>query len=143
MEILILNGPNLNLLGTRETDIYGSGTLESLKQDLRRSYPGFAFRFAQSNLEGELVNHLHDAATDALDGVVFNPAGFSHTSVALRDAVAAIDLPVIEVHISNIYAREEFRHASLTGGAAIGVISGLGFEGYSLAVRYLIDSART
>jgi 3-dehydroquinate dehydratase-2 len=142
MEILILNGPNLNLLGTRETDIYGSGTLDSLKKDLKRAYPGLAFRFAQSNLEGELMNHLHEAATDGLDGVVFNPAGFSHTSVALRDAMAAIDVPVIEVHISNIYAREEFRHASLTGGAAVGVISGLGFQGYALAVRYLIDAAR-
>ncbi len=102
--LLILNGPNLNLLGTRETDIYGSGTLDSLKQDLKRAFPGFAFRFAQSNLEGELMNHLHDAATDGLDGVVFNPAGFSHTSVALRDAIAAIDVPVIEVHIPNIHA---------------------------------------
>lgn len=143
MEILILNGPNLNLLGTRETDIYGSGTLESLEQRLRRSFPDFTLHFKQSNVEGELINALHDAQSGGLDGVVFNPAGFSHTSVALRDAMAAISVPVVEVHISNIYAREDFRHTSLTGASAVGVISGLGFDGYALAVRYLLDSAGT
>lgn len=143
MEILILNGPNLNLLGTRETDIYGSGTLESLEQRLGRSFPDFTLHFKQSNVEGELINALHDAQSGGLDGVVFNPAGFSHTSVALRDAMAAISVPVVEVHISNIYAREDFRHTSLTGASAVGVISGLGFDGYALAVRYLLDAAGT
>ncbi|MBO6575145.1 MAG: type II 3-dehydroquinate dehydratase [Rhodothermales bacterium] len=140
MHILIVNGPNLNLLGTRETDIYGAGTLEDLEQSLLSRFPGVVFEFFQSNVEGELVNRLHDTAE--CDGVVFNPAGYSHTSVALRDCMAAIPVPVVEVHISNIYAREDFRHTSLTGAAAAGVISGLGFDGYALAVQHLLDRSR-
>ena len=140
MHILIVNGPNLNLLGTRETDIYGAGSLKDLEQSLLARFPGVVFEFFQSNVEGELVNRLHD--TSECDGVVFNPAGYSHTSVALRDAVAAIPVPVVEVHISNIYAREDFRHTSLTGASAVGVISGLGFDGYALAVQHLLDRSR-
>ena len=136
MEILILNGPNLNLLGTRETDVYGTATLANLEDALRDAFPEVQFHFVQSNIEGELIDAIQEAAS--WDGVVFNPAGFSHTSVALRDAIAAVDVPVIEVHISNIYAREEFRHTSLTGAAARGVISGLGLNGYALAVTYLM-----
>ncbi|MFT5143813.1 MAG: 3-dehydroquinate dehydratase-2 [Thalassolituus oleivorans] len=141
MEILILNGPNLNLLGTRETDIYGAGSLRDLERTLRLDFPGVNLRFEQSNLEGALIDLIHGAADSGLDGIVFNPAGYSHTSVALRDAIAAVDIPVVEVHISNIYAREEFRHSSLTGASAVGVISGMGFDGYAMAVRYLTSRA--
>lgn len=138
MKLLVLNGPNLNLLGTRETDVYGTGTLTELERALREEFAGESLEFAQSNHEGELVDALQRAGREGFDGVVFNPAGYSHTSVALRDAVAAVDVPVVEVHISNVYARERFRHESRTAGAAVGVIAGLGLAGYSLAVRYLL-----
>jgi 3-dehydroquinate dehydratase-2 len=138
MKLLVLNGPNLNLLGTRETEVYGTGTLADLERALREEFAGVSLEFAQSNHEGELVDALQRAAREGFDGVVFNPAGYSHTSVALRDAVAAVDVPVVEVHISNVHARERFRHESRTAGAAVGVITGLGLAGYSLAVRYLL-----
>jgi 3-dehydroquinate dehydratase-2 len=138
MKLLVLNGPNLNLLGTRETEVYGTGTLADLERALREEFAGVSLEFAQSNHEGELVDALQRAAREGFDGVVFNPAGYSHTSVALRDAVAAVDVPVVEVHISNVYARERFRHRSRTAAAAVGVIAGLGLAGYSLAVRYLM-----
>lgn len=138
--ILILNGPNLNRLGSRETDIYGAGTLADLERNLRSDFPTVAFVFVQSNHEGALIDALHRAADDDTAGVVLNGGGFTHTSVALRDAIAAIDIPVVEVHISNIHAREPFRHESLTGAACVGVITGLGFAGYHLAVRYLLES---
>lgn len=142
MKLLILNGPNLNLLGTRETDVYGSGTLVDLERELTTGFPDVALVFEQSNHEGALIEALHLAGSQGFDGVVFNPGGYSHTSVALRDAIAAIDVPVVEVHLSNIYARERFRHVSRTAAAAVGVISGLGFEGYAAAVRYLIRARR-
>ncbi len=133
---LILNGPNLNLLGTRETDIYGAGSLDDLMTGLRAAFPEHVIHLQQSNVEGELVNALQ-AAEGAYEGVVFNPGGYSHTSVALRDAIAAVRVPVVEVHISNIHAREEFRERSLTGAKCAGVITGLGYRGYELALRYL------
>ncbi len=138
MKLLVLNGPNLNLLGSRETDIYGTGTLADLEASLRSEFADVDFAFEQSGHEGSLIDALHEAASRRFDGIVFNPAGYSHTSVALRDAVAAIDVPVVEVHISNVYARERFRHVSRTAAAAVGVISGLGMAGYALAVRYLL-----
>ncbi|MEO1570175.1 MAG: type II 3-dehydroquinate dehydratase [Bacteroidota bacterium] len=138
--ILVLNGPNLNRLGSRETDIYGAGTLADLERNLRSDFPTVAFVFAQSNHEGALIDALHRADDEGTTGVVLNGGGFTHTSVALRDAIAAIDIPVVEVHISNIHAREPFRHESLTGAACVGVITGLGFAGYRLAVRYLLES---
>jgi len=141
MKLLVLNGPNLNLLGSRETDIYGTGTLADLEAGLRSEFPDVDFSFVQSGHEGALIDALHHAATDGAAGVVFNPAGYSHTSVALRDAVAAIDIPVVEVHISNVYARERFRHVSRTAATAVGVISGLGMSGYGLAVRWLLAHA--
>ena len=113
MKIKVLNGPNLNLLGSREVDIYGSASLESIEADLRAQFPDVEFEFLQSNHEGGLVDALHAAQADGFDGVVLNGAAYTHTSVALRDAVAAVTVPVVEVHISNIYAREPFRRHSL------------------------------
>lgn len=136
MNILILNGPNLNLLGTREPDTYGTTTLADLERDLESSFSDVTFTFAQHNGEGALIDQLHAARKQA-DGVVFNPGGYTHTSVALRDAVAAIDPPVVEVHLSNVHAREAFRRTSRIAPACIGQISGLGPTGYHLAVRYL------
>ena len=139
MRLLILNGPNLNLLGSRETDIYGSGSLGKLEQGLRTTFPDVDFRFVQNNKEGALVDALQQAETDGLDGVVFNPGGYGHTSVALRDAIAAITTPVVEVHITNVHAREDFRQRLILSAVCRGVISGLGPVGYQLAVRSFIE----
>ena len=136
--ILILNGPNLNLLGEREPDQYGEASLEHLTSCLQCEFSDIDLSFYQSNHEGELVDRLHQAHRSALSGVVFNPGAYTHTSVALRDAVGAITIPVIEVHLSNIYARESFRHFSHLAPVCVGQISGLGIHGYSLAIRWLI-----
>lgn len=138
MRILILNGPNLNLLGSREPDVYGSATLSDIEASLRDVFPGIDLQFEQSNVEGELVNLLQQASADGLDGIVFNPGGYSHTSVALRDAIAAIDAPVVEVHISNVHAREDFRQNLLLSPVCVGVITGLGVDGYRLAVASFV-----
>jgi 3-dehydroquinate dehydratase-2 len=134
-----LNGPNLNLLGTREPDVYGRETLEDVEADLRAAFPGVDFSFRQENGEGALIDHLHTAHRRELDGIVFNPGGYTHTSVALRDAVASIDPPVVEVHLSNVHAREAFRHTSRIAPVCAGQITGLGTTGYHLAVRYLLQ----
>ena len=134
--VLVLNGPNLNLLGTREPEVYGSGTLADLEADLRKRFPAVALRFEQHNDEGGLVEALHAADTVETAGVVLNAAGYSHTSVVLRDAIAAISTPVVEVHISNVFAREAFRHHSLIAAVCAGTISGLGRGGYRLAVQH-------
>lgn len=139
LTILILNGPNLNLLGIREPDTYGHATPATLEANLRDAFPDVAFDFFQSNHEGALVDRLHQAHHDGADGIVFNPGGYTHTSVALRDAVASIDPPVLEVHISNVHAREAFRHRSLIAPVCVGQIGGLGLAGYHLAVRYFLD----
>ena len=136
--ILVLNGPNLNLLGTREPEKYGNTTLEELEVKLQRSFPDVQLSFYQSNHEGDLIDRLHQARESGMSGVVFNPGAYTHTSVALRDAIKAIDLPVVEVHISNIHARESFRHFSHLASVCAGQISGLGIEGYSLALRWLV-----
>ena len=140
MKILLLHGPNLNLLGTREPEVYGSMTLNdinekiiSLGKDL-----GAEVTCLQSNHEGALIDALHDARTWAA-GVVFNPGGYTHTSVALRDAISAIVIPVIEVHLSNVYAREEFRHTSFVSAVCKGKVSGFGWRSYELGLRGLID----
>lgn len=143
-KILVLNGPNLNRLGLREPEIYGHDTLAAINERIAahaRSC-GVETVFEQSNHEGVLIDHLH-AAADSTIGVIFNPGGFTHTSVALRDAVASIPVPVVEVHLSNIYARESFRHTSVISGACRAVISGLGVQGYIAAIDYLADLPST
>lgn len=134
MRILILNGPNLNLLGKREPEVYGYATFDDVFADLKAKFPQIAFEYFQSNVEGELINKLHEYGF-AFDGIIFNPGGYTHTSIALGDAVAAIKTPVIEVHISNIFAREEYRHISYIAPKAKGSIAGLGIDGYRLAVE--------
>ncbi|MBK8338889.1 MAG: 3-dehydroquinate dehydratase [Flavobacteriales bacterium] len=138
--ILILNGPNLDLLGTREPHIYGNRSFEDFLGDLRTAYPEMAFTYAQSNVEGELVAHLRAASQDQ-DAIILNAAGYSHTSVALRDTIAVLKVPVVEIHISNIHGREDFRHRTLTGAVCAGVITGFGLEGYRLAVDHLLRRA--
>ena len=136
VKLLILNGPNLNLLGTREPETYGSATLKDLEQQLQKGFPDCRLSFFQSNHEGALIDRLHQARTDQLDGIVFNPGGFTHTSIALRDAISAIAIDVIEVHISNVHAREPFRHHSYLAPVCIGQICGLGLQGYHLAIDF-------
>lgn len=138
MKILILNGPNLNLQGRRDTSVYGTVTFEEYLQSLRGRYPGVGIDYAQSNVEGELINALHDSM-GRYDAVVLNAGGYTHTSVALRDAVSAVTTPVIEVHISSILAREEFRHTSLLAGVAAGSIMGFGLESYRLGIEAALE----
>lgn len=140
MRILVLNGPNLNLLGQREPGIYGSMTLAGLEALCRAEAEalGLTLDFAQSNHEGALVDALH-AAQGTQDGVVLNAAAYTHTSIALRDAIAAISVPVLELHLSNVHAREAFRHHSMIAPVCIGVIAGLGAPGYAVAVRAMHD----
>jgi len=137
MKLLILNGPNLNLLGTRDTSVYGSETFDSYFLKLKEKFPEVDFEYYQSNVEGELVNKLHEIGF-SYDGVVFNAGGYTHTSIAIADAVEAIKTPVIEVHISNVYAREEYRHVSLMAKNCKGVIAGLGLTSYELAIQNFI-----
>lgn len=137
MNIVIINGPNLNLLGKREPDIYGDLSFESFYADLSNEFPQVKLEYYQSNVEGELINIIQDAGFRA-DAIILNAGGYTHTSVAIGDAVAAVPSPVIEVHISNIFAREQFRHQSTISAHAIGMITGLGLEGYRLAVQFLI-----
>lgn len=137
--IAILNGPNLDRLGKREPEIYGSTTLAGLEANLTTAFSDQAqLTFYQSNHEGALVDHISALANEGVDGIVINGAALTHTSVALRDALLGSQLRAVEVHISNIYRREEFRHKSFTGPACEGVITGLGLEGYSAAIRYLL-----
>lgn len=134
MKVLVINGPNLNLLGKREPEVYGSQSLEDLFENLKVEFPELSLTHFQSNIEGELIDQIQNA-DNAMDAVVLNAGGYTHTSVALRDSIAAISVPVIEVHMSNIAAREEFRHNSLIAGVCIGSIAGFGSNSYSLAVR--------
>lgn len=138
MKILIINGPNLNLLGVREKTIYGDQSFESYLVKLRQRYSNIVIDYYQSNVEGEIINKLHEFGFN-IDGIVLNAGGYTHTSVAIADAVKAINVPVVEVHISNILAREEFRHISLISPNASGSIMGFGMDSYRLAIESLLE----
>lgn len=137
MKIAIINGPNLNLLGTREPDVYGSQTFEQYYNSLQKKYPQIEFSCFQSNVEGELIDQIQKMR-EGYEGIILNPGGYTHTSVAIGDAIASINVPVIEVHISNVHAREDFRRISHVSAKCKGTISGLGLEGYGLAVEWFI-----
>jgi 3-dehydroquinate dehydratase-2 len=138
LQLAIVNGPNLNLLGTRETDIYGVKPFETFFEELKQRFPQVSLSLYQSNVEGELINHLHSCRTVS-QGLIINAAGYSHTSISLGDAITAIGIPVVEVHISNVLAREEYRKTSFIAAKCVGSISGLGLEGYALAVQYFVN----
>ena len=137
--IAVLNGPNLDRLGKRDPEIYGTDTLDDLANNLKDAFSDVEFEFYQSNHEGDLVDKISTLAENGSDGIVFNPGAYSHTSIALRDAISGSKIPTIEVHISNIHARESFRHHSHTGAVSKGVIAGLGLKGYNLATQALTD----
>jgi 3-dehydroquinate dehydratase-2 len=138
MKILIINGPNLNLLGTREPTVYGNQTFEEYLTELKAKFPAVQFDCFQNNVEGELINALHKADKN-VDGIILNAGAYTHTSIALADAVAGISVPVVEVHISNIFAREDYRHVSYLGKHCKGSISGFGLMSYDLALQYFIS----
>ena len=140
MKIAIINGPNLNLLGKREPSVYGHESFEDFLSTLRANHPAVAIHYYQSNVEGELINEIQRVGFD-FDGIILNPGGYTHTSVAIGDAVAAIQTPVIEVHISNVHAREEFRRHSFVSPKAAGTIAGLGLQGYELALEWFLRRA--
>lgn len=139
MKIAIINGPNLNLLGVRETNVYGSQHFEQYLEQLEKTFPGIEFHYYQSNVEGELINELQAVGFE-YNGIILNPGGYTHTSVALGDCIAAVAAPVVEVHISNIHAREDFRKISHVSAKCKGTIAGLGLKGYELAVRWLMET---
>jgi 3-dehydroquinate dehydratase-2 len=138
--LLMLNGPNLNLLGSREPEVYGATTLSQIEQaaQAQAQAAGAKLEFFQTNHEGELIDRIHAAKQAGVDGIIINPAGFSHTSIALRDALAGVAIPFVEVHISNIHRRESFRHHSYMSELAVGVICGLGVDGYRLAIDFAL-----
>ena len=138
MKIQIINGPNLNLLGKREPETYGSESFESYLEKLKSRFPSATLDYFQSNVEGEIINQIQKVGFDH-DGIVLNAGAYTHTSVAIHDAIGAIKTPVVEVHISNIYAREEFRHKSLITSKCAGLITGFGMEGYAMAISYLVN----
>lgn len=137
MKILILNGPNLNLLGTRDPKTYGTGSLKDLERYITDSFPEHDFEFFQSNVEGELINKIQESMQNGTEALIMNPGGYSHTSVAIRDALEPLELPKVEVHLSNIHAREEFRERSLTGSVMDGIITGFGKHSYILGIQAL------
>ena len=137
MKLIIINGPNLNLLGTRETNVYGNQPFEDYFEALTKRFSSIELNYYQSNVEGELINKLHEIGFN-FDGIILNAGGYTHTSVALRDAIAAIKTPTIEVHISNVFAREDFRHTSLIAAKCLGSISGFGLDSYRLAIESFI-----
>lgn len=142
MKIQIINGPNLNLLGKREPEVYGSKGFDEFFVELQKRFPKEELSYFQSNIEGELITKLHDVGFTC-DGIILNAGAYTHTSIALHDAIGAIKTPVVEVHISNVYAREDFRHKSLITSKCVGLITGFGLEGYAMAIRYILDTKRT
>ena len=138
MKIQIINGPNINLLGKREPSIYGAQSFEDYLVELKKCYPDVDFEYFQSNIEGEMINKIHEVGFD-YDGIVLNAGAYTHTSIALQDAIRAVISPVVEVHISNVYSREEFRHKSMISCACIGVICGFGLKSYRLAIEALLS----
>jgi 3-dehydroquinate dehydratase-2 len=138
MKIDIINGPNLNLLGTREPEKYGHSSFEDYLKIMAGRFPGVDFNYIQSNIEGEIINEIHRSGKLS-DGIILNAGGYTHTSVAIHDAIASVEVPVIEVHITNIYSREEFRHKSIISGNCKGTISGFGMDSYRLAVEAIIE----
>lgn len=142
MKIQIINGPNINLLGKREPSIYGAVSFDTYLKQLRQRYPDIELDYYQSNVEGELINKLHETGFD-YDGIVLNAGAYTHTSIALQDAIRAITAPVVEVHISNVHRREEFRHKSMISCACLGVICGFGLNSYRLAIEALLDAGPT
>lgn len=143
-KILLINGPNLNMLGSREPEQYGSVTISQIVErcQARAQSLGFEIVAHQSNVEGEIVSKIQTAADSSMVGIIINPAAYTHTSVAIRDAIAAVAKPTIEIHLSNIFAREDFRHHSFVSGVVKGVITGLGAKGYELAIEALVDSLK-
>ncbi|MFA6152265.1 MAG: type II 3-dehydroquinate dehydratase [Chitinophagaceae bacterium] len=141
MNIAIINGPNLNLLGTREPDIYGNTDFGTYFEHLSTKYSSIQLHYFQSNVEGELINYLHECFNKNFDGIILNAGAYTHTSIAIADALSAIQIPAVEVHISNIMAREEFRKTSFIASKCVGSISGLGLTGYELALQYFIQKA--
>ncbi|MFW5759185.1 MAG: type II 3-dehydroquinate dehydratase [Bacteroidota bacterium] len=142
MKISIINGPNLNLLGTRETSVYGNAFFEDYYEKLKKRYPEITFDYFQSNVEGELINRLHEKGFVS-DAIILNAGAYTHTSVAIGDAVLAINAPVVEVHLSNVFAREDFRHSSFIAPACAGSISGFGLSSYRLAVESILDKSES
>ena len=146
MRIQIINGPNLNLLGKREPGIYGNNSFEEFLTVLKAKYPAVELHYFQSNVEGELINCLHEcgfaSGGKAIDAIIFNPGGYAHTSVAIADAVAAIETPVFEVHISNVYSREEFRKSMITAAKTKGIITGFGLNSYALTIDYILNYSK-
>ncbi|MDX5338666.1 MAG: type II 3-dehydroquinate dehydratase [Cyclobacteriaceae bacterium] len=139
MKIQIINGPNLNLLGKREPEIYGSETFEDYLEHLKRRFPQVELHYFQSNVEGELINKIHEIGFE-FDAILLNAGGYTHTSVAISDAISGVTTPTLEIHISNIYKREEFRHKSIISKSCVGMISGLGLKGYELGILYFLNS---
>ena len=141
MKIQIINGPNINLLGKREPSVYGSRSFDDYLKELVERYPQVEFDYYQSNVEGEMINKMHEVGFDC-DGIVLNAGAYTHTSIVLQDAIRAITSPVIEVHISNVHQREEFRHKSMISCACVGVICGFGLDSYRLAVEALLENVK-
>jgi 3-dehydroquinate dehydratase-2 len=140
MRFLVINGPNLNLLGKREPSLYGTTTFWDIENELKKRFPSVVFEYFQSNSEGALIDHIHKAVDGAFDGLAINPGAYAHYSYAIRDALAILRIPVVEVHMTNVYKREEFRHHSVTAPVCKGVVAGFGAMSYVLAVEYLVEA---